>query len=161
MEIYTIFLNFKKHKFIILMVFVLISILLYLQWSNTDSINMPSAINHTQHRYLHYYSSYGLGVVLERFLWDSFIFFVIYPIIIIYRFYINKQNKYLKPDNFFKICFIALIFLNILYFISTLNHIYTDNILGYIDYLFINIMKYEIYIPIIIYYVIENVLLKK
>lgn len=161
MNKFNFYTNLKKHKYIIINFILIISIIIYLQWSESNSSYMPSALNPMQHRVLHYYSYYGLGEAIERLLWDAFIFLIVYPAFIIYRLNRYKKTKNINTDFFYNISFVIIIILNVLYGVVEINHIHSDSILGYIDYLIINIIKYETYIPLILCYLFETVFKKK
>lgn len=153
--------NKKKYKgsnilnFIILGIIIFSIIYIYILWSKLDSSYMPSFISPTKIRILHYYSSFGLGNIIKRFLFDLLIFIFIYPSIYLIRILLSRKfNLFISIRFFYIISFSILIALNLIYCISGIKCIISNSILGYIDYFIINI-NYEIYLPISILFIIE------
>lgn len=142
-------------NFIIFGIIIFSIIYIYILWSKFDSSYMPSFLSPTKIRVLHYYSSFGLGSIIKRFLFDLLIFIFIYPSIYLMRIWINRKFNLFKSIRFFYIIFFTiLIALNLIYCISGIKFIISNSIFGFIDYFIINI-NYEIYIPIFILFIIE------
>ncbi len=143
-------------NFIIMGGGVLAFILGYFLWSKWDSSNMVSMVSPTKIRILHYYSDFGLGVVIKHFLFDLLIFIFIYPSIYIARIIVSKKFKVIiNIGQFYVIFFILLLVLNIIYCINCMKSIISNSIIGFIDCFLINI-NYEIYIPALIFFIIET-----
>ena len=139
----------------------LLLIFIYLLWSKEDSSSLSTSIAPATIRTLHYYSGFGLGIVLPHFLFDLLIFILIYPIIYIVRIVLSKKFKIIIDITlFYLVFFILLLMLNLIYCINGMKSIITESILGYVDY-FLTSIFYEIYLPMLLFFVIEIFIFNK